>query len=105
MDQNKFDPDEFYMTKSDILSFVSQVRSHWFKHPFANAKRITSLEFFEVWIRTTTESEVHAIWKLMWKFLYEIQYQNYLAKNKGEKSREAILGNVKRSLAKEIFNA
>lgn len=101
MSKVNFVGEDLNLTKNDILNILDEIGEFWSRDRFHNAKRLVSLRIFKSLVYMTSRKEVEDLWNILIKFIDELRYQNYVAGTKG--SNEGVLGVVKRSISKEIF--
>jgi hypothetical protein len=86
-----FDPDKLSLTKKDIIDFCDRVISEWQKKPLTqtNAKNIAAMVGVRTAVHFTDEESLKAIWSEIVKWIYQLLYENAIAKAKSEHSEWA----------------
>ena len=83
MNPQDFDPDEFVLTKKDVLDFIDIVINYWgrtVQDKLKNIKLIAGLEMMKAGVIFTNESDFKVIWSMLLKFIVTLQYENTRAK-------------------------
>ena len=79
-----FDPDEFVLTKDDVIDFIDIVLKYWSRDTASrikNIKLIAGLEAMKLGVKMGMgDNEFKIIWSMLLTFISQLQYQNAIAK-------------------------
>lgn len=81
-DPRDFDPDNFVLTKTDVIDFIDVVLEYWSRtksDKIRNLKLIGGLEMMKIGVKFTNEEDFKTIWSMMLAFIAELQYQNAIS--------------------------
>jgi hypothetical protein len=93
--KSTFDPDKLVLTKNEILEFCDRVLEKWNKNPSKNATNILAMNAVKTGIVWTDEESLQAIWGEIIVWVFELLYENTLAKNKSPGDWSAVLKQLK----------
>lgn len=101
-----YNPDEFILTKDDILFFVDQIIKYWNKHPIENFKLITGARLQKAGIQFQSEESIQSTWSMLIKVILHLQRENGLAHalRNGE-AWAATLGSIRKKVAEQGIEA
>ena len=84
MKKSHFDPDNLSLTKSEILEFCDRVLEKWNKNPQKNVTNILAMNAIKTSIVWTDPDSLKAIWSEIFKWTFELLYDNALAQDDDE---------------------
>lgn len=98
----RYNPDEFILSKQDVMDLVDAVILFWKKNPKENALYIAGLKTMKFALYVTPERSVKKIWNTLLHFIFRIQYENALAHAmKNKESWSQTLSKLKKKIAVE----
>ena len=98
----RYNPDEFVLSKQDVMDLIEAVIVFWRKNTKENAIYIAGLKTMKYGLYITPEVAVKKIWNTMLSFIFRIQYENALAHAlENKETWGETLAKIKKKIAKE----
>ena len=90
--KSPFDPDDLVLTKPEIIDFCDRVLKKWNASPAMNTNNILAMTAVKSSVVWTDDDSLKAIWNEILKWIFELLYENAMAKD------DESWGNVMRKL-------
>ena len=98
----RYNPDEFILSKQDVMDLIEAVIVYWRKNTKENAIYIAGLKTMKWGLYVTPEKAVKKIWNTFLAFIFRVQYENAMAHAmKNKETWAETLSKMKKKIAVE----